>query len=63
MPANMMKAAVGLELVGDRQQQRHGQRRSDAGQHADGRAERHAQGAEQQVQRGQRDGEAVAEGG
>ena len=37
-----MKAPVGLEVVGDRQQQRDRQRRADAGQHADGRAERDA---------------------
>ncbi len=51
-----------IELEGDRQQQRDGQRRADAGQHADRGAEQHADQREQQVHRLQRDGEAVAAG-
>jgi hypothetical protein len=37
-----------IELEGYRQEQRHGQRRADAGQHADGGAEEDADQAEQQ---------------
>ena len=51
-----------VELVGDRQQQRDGQRRPDAGQHADGGAERDADQRVEQVDRLQRAGEAVARG-
>ncbi len=48
-----------IELEGDRQQQRDGERRPDAGQHADRGAEQHADQREQQVHRLQRDGEAL----
>ncbi len=50
-----------VELVGDRQQQRDGQRRADAGQHADRGAERDADQRVEQVHRLQRAGEAVGE--
>ena len=50
-----------VELVGDRQQQRHGQRRPDSGQHADSGAERHADQGVEQVDRLQRTGKAVRE--
>jgi hypothetical protein len=40
-----------VELVGHGQQQRHGQRRADAGQHADGGAQRHADQRIEQVHR------------
>ena len=50
-----MQRAGRVELVGDRQQQRDGQRRADAGQHADGGAERHADQRVEQVRRLQRD--------
>ena len=39
----MMKAAVGVETVGGRQQQRHRERGSDTREHADRRAERDAE--------------------
>ena len=55
--------AGGIELEGDRQQQRDGERRADAGQHADRGAEQHADQREQQVHRLQRDGEALGERG
>ena len=51
----------GIELGGDRQEQRHGERRADARQHADGGADRDAQRRPEQVHRRQRHGEAVAE--
>ena len=56
-----MKAPVGVDLEGDRQQQRDGQRRAEAGQHADRGAERGADEAPQQVHRRQRDRKAVEE--
>ena len=52
-----------IERVGDRQQQRDGQRGADARQHADRGPERHAGERPQQVLRRQRDGEAVREVG
>ena len=45
----MMKAPVGSSLRGDRQQKRDGERRADAGQDADGRAERDADQAPQRL--------------
>src|SRR5690606_15117829 len=51
-----------VELEGHGQEQRHGQRRSDAGQDADDGAQRDAQEGPQQVLPGERDGEAVEEG-
>ena len=48
-----------LEVEGDRQQQRDRQRRPDAGQHADERAEQHADGGERQVLRREDGPEAV----
>ena len=50
----MISEPAGIELEGDRQQQRDGQRRADAGQHADRGAEQHADQREQQVHRLQR---------
>ena len=38
-----------IELAGGRQQHRDGERRADAGQHADGGAERHADQRPQQI--------------
>ena len=51
-----------IELAGRRQQHRDGERRADAGQHADGGAERDADQRPQQIQRRERDGEAVEQG-
>jgi hypothetical protein len=48
-----------LDVVGDREQQRHGHRRADARQHTHGRAEHDADTGVQQIHRGQRGGEAV----
>ena len=50
-----------VELVGDRQEQRDGQRRPDAGQHADRGAERHADQRVEQVHRLERGDQAVGE--
>ena len=50
-----------LDLEGDRQQQRDGERRAEAGQHADRGAERGADEAPHQVDRRERDREAVEE--
>ena len=52
-----------LQGVGDRQQQRDGHGRADAGQHADGGAEEDADQGVEQVRRGQRGGEPVHQGG
>ena len=55
--------AAGIELVGDRQQQRDRQRRADAGQHADRGAEQHADQRIEQVHRLHGDRHAVRERG
>ena len=55
--------AAGVELVGHRQQQRDGQRRTDAGQHADRRAEEHADQRIEQVHRLQGDRHAMRQRG
>ena len=51
-----------LERVGDGEQQRDRHGRADARQHADGRAEQHAEEGVEQVDRRQRRGEALDEG-
>ena len=51
-----------IELAGRRQQHRDGERRADAGQHADGGAERHADQRPQQIDGRERDAEAVEQG-
>ena len=51
-----------VEVGGDRQEQRHGQRRADAGQHADRGADGDAERRPEQVHRGERDEEAGAQG-
>ena len=58
----MMKAPVGIELGGDRQEQRDGERRTDARQDADGGAERHADQAPHEIDRRDRRGKAVQQG-
>ena len=50
-------------MIGDRQQQRHGERRADAGQDADRRAHGDPDGRPQQIVGRQRHEEAVAERG
>ena len=52
-----------IDLEGDRQQQRDGQRRPEPRQHADRRADRDADQRPQQVDRRQRDREPAGEGG
>ena len=49
--------ALRRQVVGDRQQQRHGRHRADPGQHADGGADDRADQAPAQVLQGQRDAE------
>ena len=51
----------GVELAGDRQEQRHGERRPDARQDADRGADRDAQGRPEEVHRASAPREAVAE--
>ncbi len=55
--------AAGIELVGDRQQQCDRERRTDAGQHADGGAEEHADQRVEQVHRLHGDSHAMRERG
>ena len=55
--------AAGIELVGDRQQQRDRERRTDAGQHAHGGAEEHADQRIEQVHRLNGDSHAMRERG
>jgi len=52
-----------VEAEGRRQQQRHGGRRPDSGQHADRGAERHADRRPQQVRGREGDREALRERG
>ena len=52
-----------FQIIGDRQQEGHGEGRADAGQHAHRRADGHPQGRPEQVERRERHGEAVGECG
>jgi hypothetical protein len=57
------EGAGGINVVGDRQQQRDRQRRADPGQHPDRGSEQHTDGAVQEVTRFQRRGETVEQVG
>ena len=61
MPAIMISAVTGSKRERDRQEERDGGGRTDTRQHPDGRAQHHAEEAEEQVLGTQRGGQAEPE--